>query len=86
MANRFRVEIYDEVKNNDLTIYSEQGVDKEYLTEMVYSNITKFDGNIKAFVYDTLKKKKTTAVFVPIEITQSIKSRLGNTAKELGLA
>lgn len=86
MANRFRVEIYDEVKNNDLTIYSEQGVDKEYLTEMVYSNITKFDGNIKAFVYDTLKKKKTTAVFVPIEITQSIKSRIGNTAKELGLA
>ena len=85
MANRFRVEIYDEVKNNDLTIYSEQGVDKEYLTEMVYSNITKFDGNIKAFVYDTLKKKKTTAVFVPIEITQSIKSRIGNTAKELGL-
>lgn len=86
MATRFRVEIYDEVKNNDVTIYSEQGVDKEYLTELVYSNISKFDGNVKAFVFDTLKKKKTTAVFVPIEITQSIKSRLGNTAKELGLA
>jgi hypothetical protein len=86
MKTRFRVEIYDEVKNNDVTIYSEQGVDKEYLTELVYSNISKFDGNIKAFVFDTLKKKKTTAVFVPIEITQSIKSRLGNTAKELGLA
>ena len=86
MRNRFRVEIYDEVKSNDVTLYSEQGVDKEYLTEMVYSNITKFDGNVKAFVFDTLKKKKTTAVFVPIEITQSIKSRIGNTAKELGLA
>lgn len=86
MADRFRVEIYDEVKGNDVTIFSEQGVDKEYLTELVYSNISKFDGNVKAFVYDTLKKKKTTAAFVPIEITQSIKSRLGNTAKELGLA
>ena len=30
MRNRFRVEIYDANKQNDLTIYSEQGVDKEY--------------------------------------------------------
>ncbi len=34
MKNRYRVEIYDENKANDLTIYSEQGVDKEYLTEL----------------------------------------------------
>jgi hypothetical protein len=86
MKNRFKVEIYDEVKNNDVTIYSEQGIDKDYLTEIVYSNITKFDGNVKAYVYDMLKKKKTTAVFVPIEITQSIKSKITNTAAELGLA
>jgi hypothetical protein len=76
MENRFRVEMYDEVKSNDLTIYSEQGVDKEYLTELIYSNISRFDGNIKAFVYDTLKKKKTTGAFVPMEITQSIKSQI----------
>jgi hypothetical protein len=76
MENRFRVEMYDEVKSNDLTIYSEQGVDKEYLTELIYSNISRFDGNIKAFVYDTLKKKKTTGAFVPMEITQSIKSKI----------
>ena len=68
--------MYDEVKSNDLTIYSEQGVDKEYLTELIYSNISRFDGNIKAFVYDTLKKKKTTGAFVPMEITQSIKSKI----------
>ena len=68
--------MYDEVKSNDLTIYSEQGVDKEYLTELIYSNIARFDGNIKAFVYDTLKKKKTTGAFVPMEITQAIKSRI----------
>ena len=76
MKNRFRVEIYDENKNNDVTLYSEQGVDKEYLTELVYSNLTKFDGNVKAFVFDKLKKKKTTAVFVPMEITQLVKSKV----------
>jgi hypothetical protein len=75
MRNRFRVEIYDEVKQNDVTIYSEIGVDKEHLVELVYSNINKFDGNVKAFVYDMLKKQKTTAAFVPMEITQSIKTK-----------
>ena len=86
MKNRYRIEIYDEVKSNDLTLYSEQGVDKEYLTEMVFSNVARFDGNVKAYVYDTLKKKKTTALFLPMEIVTSIKSKLTNTAKELGLA
>jgi hypothetical protein len=47
-----------------LTIYSEQGVDKEYLTELVFSNLRKFDGTIRAYVYDNLKKKKTTAMFI----------------------
>ena len=64
MKNRYRVEIYDENKANDLTIYSEQGVDKEYLTELVFSNLRKFDGDIRAYVYDNLKKKKTTAMFL----------------------
>ena len=53
---RYRVEIYDEYKPNDLTIYSEQGVDKEYLTEMVFSNVRRFNGNIKAYVYDNKEK------------------------------
>jgi hypothetical protein len=75
---RYRVEIFDEYKSNDLTIYSEQGVDKEYLTEMVFSNIAKFDGNIKAYVFDTLKKKKTTAMFLPMEIVTNVKSKLNN--------
>ena len=68
MANRFRVEIYDENKQNDLTIWSDQGVDKEYLTELVFSNLRKFQGNIKAYVFDNVKKKKTTAMFLPMEI------------------
>ena len=68
MKNRFRVEIYDENKANDLTIYSEQGVDKEYLTELAFSNRHKFFGNVRAYVYDTLKKTKTTALYLPSEV------------------
>jgi hypothetical protein len=67
MKNRYRVEIYDENKLNDLTIYSEQGVDKEYLTELVFSNLRRFNGTIRAYVYDNLKKKKTTALLLPVE-------------------
>ena len=64
MKNRYRIEIYDENKANDLTIYSEQGVDKEYLTELAFSNLRKFDGTIRAYVYDNVKKKKTTALIL----------------------
>jgi hypothetical protein len=67
MKNRYRVEIYDENKLNDLTIYSEQGVDKEYLTELVFSNLRRFNGTVRAYVYDNLKKKKTTALLLPVE-------------------
>ena len=68
MRNRFRIEIYDEVKANDLTIYSESGVDKEYLTELVFSNLRRFSGNVRAYVYDNVKKKKTTALYLPMEV------------------
>ena len=70
MANRFRVEIYDANKLNDITIYSDQGVDKEYLTELVFSNIRRFNGKVNAYVVDTLKKKKTTAMFLDEEIAK----------------
>lgn len=85
MANRFRVEIYDENKANDLTIYSEQGVDKEYLTEIVFSNLRRFQGNVKAYVYDSQKKTKTTALFLPMETVSKFKPKQ-LTAIELGLA
>ena len=75
MKNRFRVEIYDEDKNNDLTIYSEQGVDKEYLTELVFSNLRRFSGNVRAYVYDNLKKQKTTALFLPEQIVNKGRPR-----------
>ena len=84
MHNRYRIEIYDEVKANDLTIYSETNIDKEYLTELVFSNIRQFSGTIKAYVYDNLKKRKTTALLLDMSIVNKYnKNKL--TAEELGL-
>ena len=86
MKNRFRIEIYDEIKSNDVTLYFEQGVDKEYLTEIVFSNINKFQGNVKAFVFDSLKKKKTTALFLPMETINYVKNMVpSKTSKDLNL-
>ena len=68
MKNRYRVEIFDEIKDNDLTIYSTEGVNKEYLTELVFSNLRRFSGNVRAYVFDNLKKKKTTALYLPMEV------------------
>jgi len=64
MKPRYRVEIYDEVKANDLTLYFEQGVDKDYLTELAFSNMYRFEGNIRAYVYDNVKKRKTTCLML----------------------
>jgi hypothetical protein len=74
MANRFRVEIYDANKMNDITIYSDQGVDKEYLTELVFSNIRNFSGRVNAYVFDNVKKKKTTALFFDESTVEKVNS------------
>ena len=84
MKNRYRVEIYDENKLNDLTIYSEQGVDKEYLTELVFSNLRKFSGKVNAYVFDNVKKKKTTAMFLDETVVDKFNTNNQLTAKELG--
>jgi hypothetical protein len=85
MANRFRIEIYDANKANDITIYSDQGVDKEYLTELVFSNIKNFSGKINAYVFDNVKKKKTTAMFLDEDTVQFNKNLINNATKvELG--
>jgi len=85
MANRFRIEIYDANKANDITIYSDQGVDKEYLTELVFSNIRNFSGKINAYVFDNVKKKKTTAMFLDEDTVQFNKNLINNATKvELG--
>ena len=72
---RYRVEIYDDIKANDLTIQSPTLVDKEYLTELVFSNLNKFSGNVKAFVYDNVKKKKVTALMLPYETVLKVNSK-----------
>ncbi len=84
MRNRFRIEIYDENKLNDLTLYSEQGVDKDYLTELVFSNLSQFSGKVKAYVYDELKKKKTVALLINQETVTKYKPKQ-LTRIELGL-
>ena len=76
MRNRYRIEIYDDIISNDVTLYSDQGVDKDLLTEYVFSNLTKFSSTVRAYVFDTQKKKKTTAMFIPMETVQNIKSKL----------
>jgi len=81
MANRFRVEIYDANKANDITIYSDQGVDKEYLTELVFSNIKNFSGKINAYVFDNVNKKKTTAMFLDENTVQFNKNIINNATR-----
>ena len=76
MVNRFRVEIYDANKLNDVTIYSDQGVDKEYLTELVISNIKQFSGRVNAYVYDAQKKVKTTAMFFDEDVVVKLKNKM----------
>jgi hypothetical protein len=84
MKNRFRVEIYDANKMNDLTIYSEQGVDKEYLTELVISNLRKFSGTVRAYVFDNVKKKKITALILDESIVSKINVPRKLTSVEIG--
>lgn len=76
MANRYRIEIYDEIKSNDLTIYSDQGMNRQTLSELVFSYAKDFQGNVKAFAYDTVTKKKVTGAYLPMEVLNSIKAKL----------
>ena len=86
MKNRYRVEIYDANKMNDVTIYSDSGVDKEYLTELVFSNLRKFSGKVNAYVFDNVKKKKTTAMFLDENTVEFNKNIINNATKvEVGI-
>jgi len=76
MKNRYRVEIYDANKMNDVTIYSDSGVDKEYLTELVISNIRNFQGRVNAYAYDNLKKKKVSALFYDETMVNFFKKKI----------
>ena len=85
MKNRYRIEIYDDVKDNDLTLFSDTRIDKEQLTELTFSNLRRFQGNVRGFVYDKIKKKKVAALFLPMEIVNKDRPRT-LTKIEIGLA
>lgn len=63
---RYRVEIYDEIKSNDLTIYLNENLDRQALSQMVFSYLPRFKGNVRAYVFDQNKKIKTAASFYPM--------------------
>ena len=83
MRNRYRIEIYDDIKSNDVTMYADNNVDRDLLSEYVFGNIRKFSSTIHAYVYDNVKKKKVTAMFLPMETVQRIQSKITKPAEEL---
>ena len=86
MRNRFRIEIYDANKANDLTLFSDTSVDRQHLSELVFSNLRNFQGAVKAYVFDNRKKKKTAAIILDETIVSlANKNTHRNTARELGL-
>jgi hypothetical protein len=84
MYNRYRVEIYDENKLNDLTLYFADGVNREHLSELVFSNIRRFQGKVRAHVFDKKKKAKVLAIFYPEEIVKKYNNNK-LTKEEIGL-
>lgn len=65
MLNRYRIEIYDENKLNDITIFSDTNIERDSLSQIVHSYLPNFKGNVKAYVFDQVKKKKLSAAFYP---------------------
>jgi hypothetical protein len=63
---KYRVEIYDEYKPNDLTFYSDE-ISHNSFRKMVKDNIKNFNGDIRAYVFDNKKKKKIMAMYLPME-------------------
>jgi hypothetical protein len=70
---RYRVEIYDDIKSNDLTINTDTFTDVTSLRNYMYKNINKFSTKVRAYVYDNDQKKKVVAAFLPMETVQRLK-------------
>jgi len=64
---RYRVEIYDANKAHDLTFHFNDILNREALNKVVRKHLNKFQGNVKAYVYDTAEKKKVLALFFPTD-------------------
>jgi hypothetical protein len=64
---RYRVEIYDANKAHDLTLHFDDILNREALNKVVRKNLSKFQGNVKAYVYDNVENKKILAMFFPTD-------------------
>jgi hypothetical protein len=82
-SERFRIELYDENKENDLTLISESGLDIDGLRAYAFSNLRRFNGTVKGYVFDNLKKKKIIAILLPEEIVQRVNSVYGSGVTKL---
>ncbi len=76
MRKRYRIEIYDDIKSNDMTIYSDKMIDSEKLSELVFSNLRRFSGNVKAIAIDSTTNKKNAAAMFPLETVALFKSNI----------
>jgi hypothetical protein len=76
MPKKCRVEIYDDLKTNDITLYLENVIDSTQLSELVFSNLTKFSGNVRAFAINLSTNKKSAASIFPMETVAFYKSKI----------
>jgi len=76
--SRFKIDIYDEVKANDITLYEEEGLSKETLSQLVWSHIDQFQGNVTGVVYDLKNKKRTVACYFPMDYLEPFRNRKPN--------
>jgi hypothetical protein len=72
---RYRVEIYDDIKSNDLTINTDRFIDIQSLRNYMYKNVNRFNTTIRAYVYDNTRKKKIVAGFLPMETVQALQNK-----------
>ena len=70
---RYRVEIYDDVKANDLTLFFNEPIKKERLDKLVSKNLYRFVGNVRAYVVDSKRNKKVVAAYLPMERVSELK-------------
>ena len=62
---RYRLEIYDANKSHDLTLYFENGVNRNFIAKTIKENKNRFQGDVKSYVVDTTINKKVFAAFFP---------------------
>ena len=70
---RYRVEIYDDVKSNDITIPMPTRINTEKLKNLIQQNKNNFVGDIRAYQFDTKTNTKTCAASLPMKFYKTKK-------------